>query len=188
MRPGNRTNGPCAAYDRAMRVLYVCTGNICRSPTAELLTTAFAREAGRGELSAHSAGTRGMVGRPMEPTAALVLRQLGGEPDGFVARRLSPHIAQDADLVITMAESHRAAVLQAAPRMLKRTFTLREAARLQQLSGAETVTELAAARAQFPAPGPEDVTDPIGRDEDTFVAVGTEIADLLLPLLARIHD
>lgn len=72
--------------------------------------------------------------------------------------------------------------------MLKRTFTLREAARLQQLSGAETVAELAAARAQFPAPGPEDVTDPIGLDEDTFVAVGTEMADLLLPLLARIHD
>ncbi|WP_420751062.1 hypothetical protein [Rhodococcus sp. O3] len=40
-----------------MRVLFVCTGNICRSPTAELLTTSFAAEGGRPGLTAHSAGT-----------------------------------------------------------------------------------------------------------------------------------
>ncbi|MGW0017489.1 arsenate reductase/protein-tyrosine-phosphatase family protein [Rhodococcus sp. NPDC003382] len=171
-----------------MRVLFVCTGNICRSPTAELLTTAFAAEAGRPDLTAHSAGTRALVGHGMESTAALVLQQLGGDPHGFTARRLTPAIAEDADLVLTMSEAHRSAVITAAPRMMRVTFTLREAARLQQASGASTVAELSAARVHATAPGLDDITDPIGCDEETFATVGSEIADLLLPLLTRIRD
>ncbi|MBM7459462.1 protein tyrosine phosphatase [Rhodococcus coprophilus] len=171
-----------------MRILFVCTGNICRSPTAERLTTAFAVESGRDDLDAHSAGTRALVGHGMEPTAALVLQHLGGDPDGFVARRLTPAIAEDADLILTMSEQHRGDVIELAPRMMRVTFTLPEAVRVQQSSGAASVAELAAARTQFPAPGPEDIVDPIGRDEETFVEVGSEIADLLLPLLARIRS
>ena len=71
--------------------------------------------------------------------------------------------------------------------MMRVAFTLSEAARVQQASGAASVAELAAARTQLPASGPEDIVDPIGRDEETFVEVGSEIADLLLPLLARIR-
>lgn len=171
-----------------MRILYVCTGNICRSPTAERLTTAYAAEAGRDDLSAHSAGTRAMVGYGVEPTAALVLQQLGGDPEGFSARRLTTAIAEDADLIITMSERQRGKVIELAPRKMRVTFTLREAARIQEASGATTVADLATTRAQFPAPGPEDIVDPIGRDEETFVAVGTEIADLLLPLLGRLRS
>ena len=170
-----------------MRILFVCTGNICRSPTAERLTTAFATESGRDDLTAHSAGTRAGVVYGMHPTAALVLQQLGGDPEGFVARRLTPAIAEDADLILTMTEKHRGEVIKLAPRMMRVTFTLPEAARVQQESGAASVAELAAARTQFPASGPEDIVDPIGRDEETFVQVGSEIADLLLPLLARIR-
>ena len=170
-----------------MRILFVCTGNICRSPTAELLTTAFAAEAGRSDLTAHSAGTRALVGHGMESTAALVLQQLGGDPHGFTARRLTSAIAEDADLVLTMSDAHRSAVVSTAPRMMRVTFTLREAARLQQVSGASTVAELATARTLVSASGPVDIDDPMGRDEETFVAVGSEIADLLLPLLSRIH-
>ncbi|WP_068154499.1 protein tyrosine phosphatase [Rhodococcus phenolicus] len=170
-----------------MRVLFVCTGNICRSPTAELLTAAYAAESGRADLTAHSAGTRALVGHGMEPTAAEVLQQLGGDPVGFAARRLTPNIAEDADLVLTMSRRHRSAVITAAPRMMRVTFTLREAARVQQASGASTVAELTAARVQNTAPGPDDITDPMGRDEETFATVGTEIADLLFPLLSRLH-
>jgi protein-tyrosine phosphatase len=175
-------------YDRPMRIFYVCTGNVCRSPTAERLTSAYAAEAGRTDLTAHSGGTRAMVGHGMEPTAALVLQQLGGDPDGFIAQRITPQLAEDSDMVITMSERQRNKVVEVAPRMMRVTFTLREAARLMEASGATTVAELAAARTQHTAEsGPEDITDPIGQDEETFVVVGSEIADLLLPLLARIR-
>ncbi|MCT7294528.1 protein tyrosine phosphatase, partial [Rhodococcus sp. PAE-6] len=76
-------------------------------------------------LSAHSAGTRAMVGYGMEPTAALVLQQLGGDPDGFAARRITPPIAEDSDMIITRSERHRAKVIQLAPRRLRVTCGLR---------------------------------------------------------------
>ncbi|MGI8646044.1 MAG: low molecular weight phosphotyrosine protein phosphatase, partial [Nocardioides sp.] len=72
------------------RLGLVCTGNICRSPTAERVTRAFAVKHGLSRLTASSAGTRAVVGYGMEPTAAEVLRTLGGDPKGFRARQLSP--------------------------------------------------------------------------------------------------
>ncbi|MFZ2176782.1 MAG: protein tyrosine phosphatase [Rhodococcus sp. (in: high G+C Gram-positive bacteria)] len=168
-----------------MHVLFVCTGNVCRSPTAERLAVAFAEELGITDLTAESAGTRAMVGRPMEPTAARVLEGLGGDPSGFAARLLTPEIAGKADLVITMSERQRDKVLGLAPEQLKRTFTLKEAARLAEVANAASVDELAAARPLYQAETtPEDISDPIGQDEETFLTVGSEIADLL-GLLAR---
>lgn len=169
-----------------MHVLFVCTGNICRSPTGERLAVAFAEELGIGDLTASSVGTRALVGHPIEPTAALVLRGLGGDPDNFQARRLTTALATEADLILTMTERHRDKVLALAPVQFKRTFTLREAARLARASSARTVTDLADARRLHPTSEVEDITDPIGADENTFHEVGTEIATLLGPLLEQI--
>lgn len=171
-----------------MHLLFVCTGNICRSPTAERLALAFADELGLPGLTAESAGTRAMVGYPMEPTAAMVLESLGGDPAGFAARRLTPEIANNADLVLTMTGRQREKVLAMAPAQMKKTFTLREAARLSEASGATTVAELAAARAALTSPGAEDVADPIGQDAETFLDVGSQVADLLGPVLRQVRS
>lgn len=171
-----------------MRILFVCTGNICRSPTAERLTAAYAAANARSDLTAHSAGTRAPVGRPMDPAAAEVLTELGGDPHGFAARRLTPDVAHDADLIVAMSEGHRSVVLNSAPRMLRRTFTLIEAARLHELSGASTVADLAEARVQFPTSGPQDIMDPVGSSAATFSAIGTQISELLAPLLQSLRD
>src|SRR4051795_5389163 len=64
-------------------VLFVCTGNICRSPIAERLLAARLPDP---SIRAASAGTRAMVGYGIDQTAAHVLRRLGGEPDGHGAR------------------------------------------------------------------------------------------------------
>ncbi|KAF0963815.1 hypothetical protein MLGJGCBP_03082 [Rhodococcus sp. T7] len=121
-----------------------------------------------------------MVGHPMEPTAAQVLEGLGGDPSGFTARRLTEDLTVDADLVLTMTERQRDKVLALAPEQLKKTFTLKEAARLAVAAEAKTVAELAAARPKHrPEVTPEDISDPIGKDEDTFLAIGSEIAELL---------
>ncbi|MBM4497011.1 hypothetical protein GS426_20035 [Rhodococcus hoagii] len=73
----------------------------------------------------------------MEPKAAQVLSDLGGSPDGFVARQINPAVASSADLVLTMTEEHRDAVLKLSPRHLKRTFTLLEAAHIARASAGE---------------------------------------------------
>ncbi|RVW09318.1 low molecular weight phosphatase family protein [Prescottella agglutinans] len=170
-----------------MQLLFVCTGNICRSPTAERLTTAWTARNGTVDLTASSAGTRAVVGSGLEPNAAQVLSTLGGDPDGFAARQLTPAIAGGADLVLTMTESHRDRVLRIAPRQLKRTFTLLEAAHLASVTGPATVAELAAARGTVPRPANADVPDPIGQSATVFGDVGGVIDRALLELLARLR-
>ncbi len=169
-----------------MHLLFVCTGNICRSPTAERLTRAYAEYHGLTELIASSAGIRAVVGYGMEPTAAEVLRELGGDPTGFHARPLSTAMVDDADLVLAMSTRHRARVLEQSPRAMRRTFTLREAATLVTVAapGTALLPRLAQARASSPvASDVLDITDPMGRDAELFRSIGKLVATTLLPVL-----
>ncbi|MGB3771035.1 MAG: low molecular weight phosphatase family protein [Rhodococcus sp. (in: high G+C Gram-positive bacteria)] len=163
-----------------MHVLYICTGNICRSPTAERLTAAYAAEVGV-HVTTESAGTRAVVGHGVQPEAARVLESLGGDAAGFAARRLTPAIAGDADLVLTMTARHRDEVLTVAPRTLRRTFTLLEAAEFTRRTGVVDPAAWFLMRAASPVTD-LDVMDPIGQSGAVFDAVGDTIADALHPL------
>jgi protein-tyrosine phosphatase len=133
-----------------VRILTVCTGNICRSPVAERLLQAGLDQAVPGGFVVSSAGTRAMVGDPMQPRSADIVRTYGGNPERFVARQLTGKILRGVDLVLTMTSGHRGEVLQLDASLLKRTFTIREFARmLDVLDGraAESAAEAAAALA-----------------------------------------
>jgi protein-tyrosine phosphatase len=119
----------------------------------------------------------------MHPDAAVVLEKLGGEASNFAARQLTPRIASDADLVLTMTRAHRDAVLELAPHRLHRTFTLSEAARVISECNARSVAALAAHRTQLAAHELSDIPDPIGQDAKYFSMIGSQIADLLPPIL-----
>jgi protein-tyrosine phosphatase len=82
-----------------------------------------------------------------------------------------------------MTRAHRDAVLELAPRQLHRTFTLSEAARLASECNARNVADLAALRPQLAARELSDIPDPLGRSTEFFAMVGSQIADLLLPIL-----
>jgi protein-tyrosine phosphatase len=136
----------------------------------------------------------------MHPDSALVLRGMGGDPDGFVARRLVDDMAIHADFILTMTRQHRRDVLRAAPRALARSFTLREAADLVRLVGDDAelpgerladrarslVQKMAAARFRRQAGEGDDIRDPIGRPVETHQEVGDAIAEALIPVLAGI--
>ncbi len=113
-----------------MRILTVCTGNICRSPVAERLLQAGLDQVLPGGFVVTSAGTRAMVGDPMQPLSGDIVRMFGGNPDGFVSRQLTSKILRGVDLVLTMTSGHRGEVLQLDASLLKRTFTIREFARM----------------------------------------------------------
>ncbi|TQR85418.1 low molecular weight phosphatase family protein [Mycobacterium hodleri] len=165
-----------------MHILFVCTGNICRSPTAERLTTARGARRQVADIQASSAGTHAVIGHPVHPEAAPVLERLGGDPSNFAARQLTAKIASAADLILTMTKSHRDAVLELAPHRLHRTFTLAEASRLISEHGARTVAELAARRSLVTADEQLDIPDPIGQSPEVFAEVGSQIAYLLPPI------
>ena len=144
---------------------------------------AYAAQHGIPDLTASSAGTRAVIGHPIHRDAATVLETLGGDASDFAARHFKPKIASAADLIITMSKEHREIVLEAAPRQLKRTFTLTEAARLASLDGADTLADLAALRPHLTANDVADIPDPIGQSPEVFAMIGAQIAELLPPIL-----
>ncbi|QUW19805.1 low molecular weight phosphatase family protein [Agrococcus sp. Marseille-Q4369] len=121
--------------DATIRVLTVCTGNLCRSPLAEqLLRARLPRAFGVDELPellVSSAGTRAFDDDPMDPLAARESLRLGaaGGGDHRARRLLERHVA-DADLILAMAREHRSAAASLAPVAQSRAFTLVELARI----------------------------------------------------------
>jgi len=118
---------------RPFAILHVCVGNICRSVLAERLTRLevqrrFGRQAHLVQVV--SAGTRARPGASMHPYAAAALRALGAETENSAARRLSPDLVAEADVILTATATERDEVLSLVPSALDRTFTLREFARL----------------------------------------------------------
>ncbi|ORI24957.1 hypothetical protein BJI47_05415 [Rhodococcus sp. 1168] len=121
----------------------------------------------------------------MDQPAATVLRQLGGDDEGFVARRISPRMVEEADLILTMTSRHRDAVLGIAPRRLRRTFTLLEAAELARSSGATSLDQIADARAKHSV-STLDIEDPYKRAHEMYEEIGQQIADTLPEILRLI--
>lgn len=113
-----------------VRILTVCTGNICRSPVAERLLQAGLDQVLPGGFEVRSAGTRAMVGDPIQPLSADIIRMYGGTAQEFASRQLTQKILRETDIVLTMTSKHRGEVLQLDASLLKRTFTIREFARM----------------------------------------------------------
>ena len=166
-----------------MHILFVCTGNICRSPTGERLAVAYAAAHGIPSVTASSAGTRAMIGHPIHRDAAIVLKKLGGNVSDFAARQLTAQIATAADLIIAMTGTHRDVVLETAPRQLRRTFTLAEASRLAAMDDAATLADLPLLRPRLSTNDKSDIPDPLGQSSDVFATVGAQIAGLLPPIM-----
>jgi protein-tyrosine phosphatase len=150
---------------------------------AERLAAAYGARFQIPDFRASSVGTRAVIAHPIHPEAARVLEKLGGEAFDFAARQVTSRIVSDADLVLTMTRAHRDAVLELAPRQLPRTFTLSEASRLASDCNPQNVAELAALRPHLAAHALQEIPDPIGQSPEFFVMVGSQIADLLPPIL-----
>ncbi|WP_158861844.1 arsenate reductase/protein-tyrosine-phosphatase family protein [Leifsonia sp. AG29] len=154
-----------------VRILVVCTGNLCRSPlAAELLRVALAGL----PVGIRSAGTSARDGEPMPPETLAWATALGAQAAAtHRSRRFQPADAIDADLVLTAGLDHRRHVAEAAPQAVRRTFTLLEFARLAETMEAvprPLPDALAALAARRPVvqldPDSLDVVDPHGRDEE----------------------
>ena len=89
-----------------MRILFVCLGNICRSPMAEFVMKDLAVKAGL-ELTIASAGTSGEeLGNPVYPPAWRKIMEQGIDPAGKPARQLSKSDYGEYDLIIGMERSN----------------------------------------------------------------------------------
>ena len=101
---------------RPVRVVFVCLGNICRSPIAERVAERAAADAGLTGVEFSSAGTISEeFDDPMDRRAAAVLMEYGYRHDDHRARRITAAEIESADLVVAMENVHLWSVLELAP-------------------------------------------------------------------------
>lgn len=185
-----------AGRSEAFRILVVCTGNLFRSPLAAGLLQQGLDEVAPGRFALDSAGTAGVVGVGVTDSVASLAADWGFDLSEFRAKRLQRAHVIDADLVIGMERWHRSQVVSLEPRALRRTFTLREFARIihplasHEESAYRQRWENLVARAQrsrMPAPhGPDfdDVVDP----HDEWDVLSPVMIDQMLPSVYEIVD
>jgi protein-tyrosine-phosphatase len=89
-----------------MHLLFVCTGNTCRSPMAEAIARAMVAERGLADIAVSSAGTSAWDGAPASDPALLVAMEHDMDITGHRSRVLSREIVEGADLILTMGPHH----------------------------------------------------------------------------------
>ncbi len=192
------------------RILFVCRGNICRSPFAEVVTrhllTRRLQPLEAERFSVGSAGVSAVVGADMDPRTRAELIRCGLHRESrtrHVAQQVDRATVAAADLVLTAEREHRALVVATHPAALRTTFCLLEFARL--LASAEldpfeqdavrraraAVAEAAMERGMAPPVSPEDdsVPDPMGGPEEvrarSYALIGSATRTVLDAILGE---
>ena len=142
-----------------MRILFVCTGNTCRSPMAEAILSA----RNLPEIEARSAGIHAGAA-PLSANAQTILDQ---QQISF-AHTSKPLDVEDmewAELILTMTHSHKMAILQAYPEAATKLYTLKE----------------------FTDGSTEDISDPYGGPLALYEQTFQELKHLIDKLIDKIN-
>jgi protein-tyrosine-phosphatase len=95
-----------------MNILFVCSGNTCRSPLAEVLARRIAERRGLADVKITSAGTNAWDNAPASDEALLVGMERQVDLTGHRSRKLTPAIVSEADLIFVMTSAHLEQVKQ----------------------------------------------------------------------------
>ncbi len=134
-----------------MHIVFVCTGNTCRSPMAAALL--------KKKTDAHTVESAGLAvshPAPAHENAVRAMKEYGMDITDHVAKPLTEALLEKADLLLTMTSGHRALLCALFPGACDKTYTLAEYA------GAAN-----------------DVEDPFGGDMDTYRAAAAQISQYI---------
>lgn len=160
-----------------MHIMFVCTGNICRSPMGELLMKRYLEGT---SITVSSSGTRGLPNHPIDPSSAKLMRSVGIDSSGFHSRRITRRMAQSSDLILCFEKSQRKSIVSLAPTAVRYTFLVNEFADMAQYCAqhalvhgltiqerlASVITVSSMIRALLDQP--QDIEDPHGKEFEKF--------------------
>ena len=140
-----------------VRLLVVCTANVCRSPlVAALIKQRLEENSLRKDVQVESAGVYSSAGDSIDPIVLHLLHELGIEPAAHRATPVEESTLSRADLVLVMEEAHRQSLFYRLPAALPRIFMLSE------LAGRY-----------------EDICDPYGQELAGYRAMLDHVTELL---------
>jgi protein-tyrosine phosphatase len=170
------------------QILFLCTGNLCRSPSAAWFFSQRVIQYGPGDLTVDSAGVMGANDGPPER----LLKEgaaFGMDLSDHVPRKLDADDIARSDLIVGMAREHVREVVVRDPASLYKVYTLRELVRRGQESGkrggrepmAEWLAKLNSGRRHADLLGSspdDDISDPMGRPSEDFLIMLLQVASL----------
>ena len=92
-------------------VLFVCTGNTCRSPMAEGLLKKFLKEKNQNHISVCSGGVMATDGIPASTGSILTMAEMGVDISSHKSTKIRSAMLRDADLILVMERYHRDAIV-----------------------------------------------------------------------------
>ncbi len=153
-----------------MKILFVCTGNSCRSIMAKGYLEKRLKELGKEEITVSSAGVVALPCMPATKEAKQVVEEAGGDISDHRARRLSDVDVKGADLIFVMEDLHREHILSKYPRAVNKTYLLKDFKKLGNFDFSED----------------SDIADPIAKDIDFYRKIFSIIKESIERLLKEI--
>lgn len=148
-------------------VLFVCSGNSCRSPMAEGLLRLKLPSRLQDEVVIESAGTLGIDGMPAARNSIEIVRERGGDISQNHSQGITAELVENADLILAMAHEHVDYLHENFPQYRENVFLLKHFARNCNEAASQD------------DPDDDEIFDPIGSDKETYRACAQIIDDEL---------